>query len=157
MDDAPFRQAFAAFGKSGSVGSVEAETGGEQTSLLGSLRERVSGWGPSAAPREAELLGLTWTQRLAGGVLCAGLAAMCFVLAFMSLITAVVNPARVATPYSLGSLFLIASMALFRGPRLFIRSALARDRLLFTLAYLLSIVVTLILAFVRAHLLPNNT
>ncbi|NXU92687.1 SFT2C protein, partial [Xiphorhynchus elegans] len=55
-------------------------------------------------------------QRLAGGALCAGLAALCFVLAALCLPLLLLRARRFALLWALGSLCALGAAALWRGP-----------------------------------------
>ena len=81
--------------------------------------------------------------RYMGFAVCFGLGIVCFIIALTSLPFIVLGPAKFASTYTLGSLLLISSLALLRGPRSFLRNLLLKDRLPFTLIYLTSVGLTI--------------
>ncbi|GJJ73179.1 hypothetical protein EMPS_05537 [Entomortierella parvispora] len=151
-----FRNAFKNFGaRSGVVatdttGSSSSEgTFGRASSWLGGVRSQVQGYVPvslggTPAAQEEDFLGLSWFQRMAGFAICVAGGIACFMIAFfVGLPLFVLKPSKFATSFTLGSVLLMTSFALLRGPMTHLRALTSRERLPFTAVYFGSMIFTL--------------
>ncbi|KAF8974979.1 protein transport protein sft2 [Entomortierella lignicola] len=143
-----FRAAFQSFGARGGVSATDdaANSGSgsgsafdRASSWFGGVRNQVAGYVPvslgggGGQPQEEDWLGLTWFQRMAGFALCVAGGLPLFVI----------SPSKFATSFTLGSILMMTSFALLRGPMAHIKALITRERLPFTVAYLGSMVFTL--------------
>lgn len=102
----------------------EAGAGGGLRAWLGALSPFPAGavpaW-PWAGEEDPCLPGLSRWQRLAGGGLCALLAALCFALAGLCVPLLLLRARKFALLWSLGSLCALGAAALLRGPARLLR------------------------------------
>ncbi|KAF9307040.1 protein transport protein sft2 [Mortierella antarctica] len=151
-----FRNAFKSFGARGGVAAADNATSGpggafgQASNWFSGVRTQVSGYVPvslgggGGAPQEEDWLGLTWFQRMAGFAICVAGGVACFMVAFfVGLPLLVLNPAKFATSFTFGSLLLMTSFALLKGPMAHVKALISRERLPFTGAYFGSMVFTL--------------
>ncbi|KAK3832010.1 MAG: ER-to-golgi vesicle protein transport Sft2 [Linnemannia gamsii] len=153
-----FRNAFKNFGARGGVaaadtagGSSGSESGAfnRASDWFGGVRSQVSGYVPvsmggGAQPQEEDWLGLTWFQRMAGFAICVAGGLACFMIAFfVGLPLLIVKPSKFATSFTLGSILLMASFALLRGPAAHLKALISKERLPFTGTYLGSMIFVL--------------
>ncbi|KAF8936338.1 SFT2-domain-containing protein [Dissophora ornata] len=152
-----FRNAFQSFGARGGVAATDTTgagtTGGafgRASDWFGGLRSQVVGYvpvslgGTGGQPQEEDWLGLTWFQRMAGFALCVAGGVACFMIAFfVGLPMFVISPSKFATSFTLGSILLMTSFALLKGPMAHLKALTSRERLPFTGAYVGSMVFTL--------------
>ncbi|KAF9145819.1 protein transport protein sft2 [Mortierella sp. GBA39] len=153
-----FRNAFKNFGARGGVAAADTTASSSSgsgsplnraSSWFGGVRSQVSGYVPvsmggGAQPQEEEWLGLTWFQRMAGFAICVAGGLACFMIAFfIGLPLLAFNPKKFATSFTLGSILLMASFALLKGPAAHLKALISRERLPFTGAYLGSMIFVL--------------
>ncbi|KAF9114573.1 hypothetical protein BGX27_010456 [Mortierella sp. AM989] len=153
-----FRNAFQSFGARGGVTATDSAGSGSSSggafdrasSWFGGVRNQVAGYVPVALgggggqPQEEDWLGLTWFQRMAGFALCVAGGVACFMIAFfVGLPLFVISPSKFATSFTLGSILMMSSFALLRGPTAHFKALITRERLPFTAAYLGSMIFTL--------------
>ncbi|KAI9099928.1 Got1/Sft2-like family-domain-containing protein [Phlyctochytrium arcticum] len=141
---------------SGDRSGVSGPRGDEATeSLLGRVRtgtqNAFSGLGIGNTQQEPELFGMSRWQRIVGFAITLGLAIFCFFMASITLFVSVLNPAKFATLYTLGSILAFTSLALLQGPRAFLRHIFSKERLFFTGAYLGSMCLTLYFSIVAKN------
>ncbi|KAI8809937.1 Got1/Sft2-like family-domain-containing protein [Cladochytrium replicatum] len=128
----------------------------DRQSLLSSWRDSAQnalaavGLADSSRQQEEEFCGLTFWQRLVGFATCLFMAFICFLFAFFSLPFVVLNPAKFATLYTVGSILALSSMALLKGPRAHFKHIASRERLPFSIAYFSSMILTLYFALVQS-------
>ncbi|KAG0046891.1 protein transport protein sft2 [Gryganskiella cystojenkinii] len=151
-----FRNAFKNFGARGGVAATDSTSGssstdgafGRASSWLGGVRTQVQGYVPvslgGTPQQEEDWLGLSWFQRMAGFAICVAGGLACFMIAFfVGLPLLLVSPSKFATSFTLGSLLLMTSFALLRGPMAHLKALTSKERLPFTAAYLGSMIFTL--------------
>ncbi|KAF9431769.1 protein transport protein sft2 [Entomortierella beljakovae] len=149
-----FRNAFKNFGARGGVSANDASSStsgnfGRASSWFGDVRTQVSGYVPvslggTSQPQEEDWLGLSWFQRMAGFAICVFGGLACFMIAFfVGLPLLLLKPSKFATSFTLGSLLLMASFALLRGPTAHLKALISRERLPFTGAYIGSMIFVL--------------
>ncbi|KAG0353990.1 hypothetical protein BGZ54_001904, partial [Gamsiella multidivaricata] len=153
-----FRNAFSSFGAQGGFAATDSTTGsgstggafGHASDWFGGVRSQVAGYVPASLggsggqPQEEDWLGLTWFQRMAGFALCVAGGVACFMIAFfVGLPMLVLSPSKFATSFTLGSILLMTSFALLKGPMAHLKALTSRERLPFTGAYVGSMVFTL--------------
>ncbi|KAG0027055.1 protein transport protein sft2 [Podila clonocystis] len=150
-----FRNAFKSFGARGGVAAADNATSGpggafsQASNWFSGVRTQVSGYVPvslggGSAPQEEDWLGLTWFQRMAGFAICIAGGVACFMVAFfVGLPLLVVSPSKFATSFTFGSLLVMTSFALLKGPMAHIKALISRERLPFTAAYFGSMIFTL--------------
>ncbi|KAI1317267.1 protein transport protein sft2 [Mortierella claussenii] len=155
-----FRSAFQSFGARGGIAATDSSgTGsssgaggafGRASDWFGGVRSQVAGYVPvslggnGGQPQEEDWLGLTWFQRMAGFALCVAGGIACFMIAFfVGLPMFVISPSKFATSFTFGSILMMLSFALLRGPMAHLRALTSRERLPFTGAYLGSMIFTL--------------
>ncbi|KAF9558606.1 protein transport protein sft2 [Mortierella alpina] len=149
-----FRNAFKNFGARGGVsatdsaGASSSGTFGRASEWFGGVRSQVQGYVPvslggTPAPEE-DWLGLSWFQRMAGFAICALGGMACFMIAFfIGLPMFPISPSKFATSFTLGSILLMASFALLKGPVAHLKALMSRERLPFTCAYVGSLLFVL--------------
>ncbi|ORX97736.1 SFT2-domain-containing protein [Basidiobolus meristosporus CBS 931.73] len=93
---------------------------------------------------------LTYWQRWVGFFICVGVGLLCFTLAFFTLPIIVVRPQKFALAFTMGSILMMTSFALLKGPVSHFRHIISKERLPFTLTYGSSLLLTLYFAVV-AH------
>ncbi|KAG0248533.1 protein transport protein sft2 [Mortierella polycephala] len=140
-----FRNAFKSFGARGGVAATDGATSSDgafsrASDWFGGVRNQVSGYVPVAlggAPaQEEDWLGLSWFQRMAGFAICVAGGLACFMIAFfVGLPLLVIKPSKFATSFTLGSILLMVSFALLKGPAAHIKALMTKERLPFTAAY----------------------
>ncbi|KAG0304979.1 hypothetical protein BGZ97_001278 [Linnemannia gamsii] len=152
-----FRNAFKNFGARGGVAATDTAasssgSGGafnRASDWFGGVRSQVSGYVPvsmggGAQPQEEDWLGLTWFQRMAGFVICVAGGLACFMIAFfVGLPLFLPKPSKFATSFTLGSILLMTSFALLKGPAAHFKALISKERLPFTVAYLGSMIFVL--------------
>ncbi|KAF9420908.1 protein transport protein sft2 [Podila epigama] len=153
-----FRNAFKSFGARGGVAAGDASTSGpggafgQASTWFSGVRTQVSGYVPvslggnggNSQPQEEDFLGLTWFQRMAGFAIFVAGGIACFMIAFfVGLPLLAFNPGKFATSFTFGSILIMASFALLRGPKTHFRALTSRERLPVTGAYLGSMIFTL--------------
>ncbi|KAF9401457.1 protein transport protein sft2 [Mortierella sp. AD011] len=153
-----FRSAFQSFGARGGVSATDSTGSGSgsggafdrASSWFGGVRNQVAGYvpislgGSGGQPQEEDWLGLTWFQRMAGFALCVAGGVACFMIAFfVGLPMFVISPSKFATSFTLGSILMMTSFALLRGPMAHVKALITKERLPFTGAYFGSMVFTL--------------
>ncbi|KAI1298876.1 protein transport protein sft2 [Mortierella claussenii] len=149
-----FRNAFKNFGTRGGVAAADTSTTNNGTfsrasDWFGGVRSQVSGYVPvslggSAPPQEEDWLGLSWFQRMAGFAICVAGGLACFMIAFfVGLPLLLLKPSKFATSFTLGSILLMCSFALLRGPVTHIKALISKERLPFTVVYVGSMVFVL--------------
>ncbi|KAF9923886.1 protein transport protein sft2 [Linnemannia zychae] len=150
-----FRNAFKNFGARGGVSVADPGTSSSGSALnrasewFGGVRSQVSGYVPvslggSAQPQEEDWLGLSWFQRMAGFAICVAGGIACFMIAFfIGLPLLLLNPGKFATSFTLGSLLLMASFALLKGPAAHLKALISKERLPFTGVYFGSMIFVL--------------
>ncbi|KAF9209018.1 protein transport protein sft2 [Haplosporangium sp. Z 27] len=150
-----FRNAFKNFGARGGVSATDNATSssggslGQASNWFGNVRNQVSGYVPvslggTSQPQEEDWLGLSWFQRMAGFAICVAGGLACFMIAFfVGLPLLLLKPSKFATSFTLGSILLMASFALLRGPMTHLKALISKERLPFTGAYIGSMVFVL--------------
>ncbi|KAF8938967.1 Got1/Sft2-like family-domain-containing protein [Dissophora ornata] len=150
-----FRNAFKNFGARGGVSATDSAatssngTFSRASDWFGGVRNQVSGYVPislggGAQPQEEDWLGLSWFQRMAGFAICVAGGLACFMIAFfVGLPLLLLKPSKFATSFTLGSLLLMASFALLRGPTAHLKALMSKERLPFTGAYFGSMIFVL--------------
>jgi hypothetical protein len=127
-----------------SRGGGDADGGGETSSFLPSFVRNTGLFSSGPAPPPEWACGMSLAQRMqVGSVLLLGAAFLFAVALFVFLPMVLLFPAKFAAAFSVGSLLLMAAMALFRGPRTTLLGFLERERLAFSAAYLGSLALTL--------------
>ncbi|KAF9396110.1 protein transport protein sft2 [Podila verticillata] len=132
-----FRNAFKSFGARGGVAASDNATSGpggafdQASTWFSGVRNQVSGYVPVALgggtqPQEEDWLGLSWFQAF-----------------FIGLPLLLLNPAKFATSFTFGSLLLMTSFALLKGPMAHAKALISRERLPFTATYFGSMIFTL--------------
>ncbi|KAG0292477.1 protein transport protein sft2 [Linnemannia gamsii] len=164
-----FRNAFKNFGARGGVAA--ADTGASSSGSgafnrasdwFGGVRSQVSGYVPvsmggGAQPQEEDWLGLTWFQRMAGFAICVAGGLACFMIAFfIGLPMLLLKPSKFATSFTLGSILLMASFALLKGPAAHLKALISKERLPFTVAYLGSMIFVLYSSLVMGKYIQNK-
>ncbi|KAG0268365.1 hypothetical protein BGZ95_002493 [Linnemannia exigua] len=152
-----FRNAFKNFGARGGVAAADTTAAGSSGSgafnrasdWFGGVRSQVSGYVPvsmggGAQPQEEDWLGLSWFQRMAGFAICVAGGLACFMIAFfVGLPLLLLKPSKFATSFTLGSILLMTSFALLKGPAAHLKALISRERLPFTGAYIGSMIFVL--------------
>ncbi|KAF9085150.1 hypothetical protein BGX29_004683 [Mortierella sp. GBA35] len=151
-----FRNAFKNFGARGGVAAADSTTASSSngplnraSSWFGGVRSQVSGYVPvslggGSQPQEEDWLGLSWFQRMAGFAICVAGGLACFMIAFfVGLPLFFLKPSKFATSFTLGSILLMTSFALLKGPAAHLKALMSRERLPFTGAYLGSMIFVL--------------
>ncbi|KAF9907787.1 protein transport protein sft2 [Lobosporangium transversale] len=151
-----FRNAFKNFGARGGVAaadnSASSGSGGGALSRasdwFGGVRNQVSGYVPvslgGTPQQEEDWLGLSWFQRMAGFAICVAGGVACFMIAFfVGLPLLLLKPSKFATSFTLGSILLMCSFALLKGPATHFKALISRERLPFTGAYVGSMIFVL--------------
>ncbi|KAF9027685.1 protein transport protein sft2 [Haplosporangium bisporale] len=132
-----FRNAFKSFGARGGVAASDNATSGpggafdQASTWFSGVRNQVSGYVPvslggGTQPQEEDWLGLSWFQAF-----------------FIGLPLLLLNPAKFATSFTFGSLLLMTSFALLKGPMAHAKALISRERLPFTATYFGSMIFTL--------------
>ncbi|KAF9900660.1 protein transport protein sft2 [Linnemannia zychae] len=150
-----FRNAFKNFGARGGVAAADTASSSGSGALnrasdwFGGVRSQVSGYVPvsmggAAQPQEEDWLGLSWFQRMAGFAICVAGGLACFMISFfVGLPLLLIKPSKFATSFTLGSILLMTSFALLKGPAAHLKALVSKERLPFTVAYLGSMVFVL--------------
>jgi len=128
----------------------------ENTSLLGNLRSRASdglsslGFGGNDQ-EEDNPFGLSRFQRYVTFIIfcCAG--GLCFVLSVFSL--TMLNPKKFAALFTFGSVLIMLSFGILNGPKTQLKSLLAKERIPYTIIYILSMILSLYAAIIKSSFL----
>jgi len=128
-----------------SKGGEEADGTTESSSFLPGFIRNTTLFGGNAPPPPSEwACGMSMAQRWQVGlVLLLGSGALFMVALFVFLPMVVLMPSKFASSITFASLLFMAAMAMFRGPRTMLTGLIERERLPFTAAYVLSLVLTL--------------
>ncbi len=94
-----------------------------------------------------DTFGLTMMQRYIAFAVCFLAAALMMVIAFVKLSFVVLRPTGFIVPYCFANLFLFVSFGFLHGFVSYARHLIGKDRMLFTAAYLLSTILTIIITF----------
>ncbi|CAG8550339.1 14443_t:CDS:2 [Ambispora leptoticha] len=114
------------------------------SSFFGSVSNRVQGYIPLTNNQEEEsLFTLNRWQRLTGFGILLMAGALCFLIAFLTIPILPINPRKFAVTYTMGSLLVLASFSMLKGPVEYLKHIFSMERLAFTLAYLGSMIATL--------------
>ncbi|KIY48540.1 SFT2-domain-containing protein [Fistulina hepatica ATCC 64428] len=97
----------------------------------------------SADPQEEAWFALNRWERLLGFAACLAGAAVCFLVAFMTLPLLALRPAKFALAFSLGSLLVMFGFSVLIGPIVHLKHLISKDRLPFSLTYFASLALTL--------------
>ncbi|RKO97197.1 hypothetical protein CXG81DRAFT_12787 [Caulochytrium protostelioides] len=121
------------------------------------MRSRASGvlgTITGTAPGTGDVLGLSRVERLVACMVCLGLAAFCFFIAFTLLPFLVLNLRKFAMLYTMGSLLALLGIAVLHGLSAHLAHLCSAERLPFTLCYFGTMGLTLYLSFAhKPHLL----
>lgn len=98
-------------------------------------------------------LGLTYTQRLTGFALCLGSGMLCLLLASVQLFAIVLAPHKFALMYTLANVLLLGSSVFLVGPVQQMKHMCAEHRAPASIAYLVSLLLTLYLALSHPSIL----
>ncbi|KAI8967981.1 Got1/Sft2-like family-domain-containing protein, partial [Mycotypha africana] len=114
----------------------------------------VQGYNPLSSSDEVEedpWYQLSRVERIIAFALCLALGAGCFSLSFFFL---PLFPGKFAATFTLGSILVLVSVALLRGPLSHIKHMMSKERLPFTISYVGSMILTLYAAIgLRAMIL----
>lgn len=121
---------------------------GSGESLLDNFRNRTQNLvsGGSWSNEDQGFFAMTRFQRIVTCAACMFFALLCFSLAFFTLPMIPIRPQKFALAFSMGSLLAFAGIAILQGPWEYIKSITAPDRLLFTVSYFGSMILTLFFA-----------
>lgn len=122
----------------------------DQTKLLESS-DSSDGWF-TKAKSDPCLPSLTKKQRIIGFMACISLGLFCFFMCSLYLPVLVFKARKFALLYTMGSLFFLLSFSALWGPVNHLKHLFSGDRLLFTLAYFLTIGATLYFSMWRRSL-----
>jgi len=101
---------------------------------------------PENSNEEEAYFALSRWERLLGFLACLAGAAVCFVVAFLTLPLLAIRPAKFALSFSLGSLLVMFGFSVLIGPMNHMRHLISKERLPFSVAYLSSLGLTLYFA-----------
>ncbi|RKP10090.1 Got1/Sft2-like family-domain-containing protein [Thamnocephalis sphaerospora] len=113
------------------------------TSGFSSVSNRLQGFTPLGEPQDESWFGLTRWQRMVGFVICMATGCIFFIVAFFTLPWLIIAPRKFATSFTLGSIMVMISFALYKGPQAHMAHLISRERLPFTITYLGSMILTL--------------
>jgi len=143
---------FSRLGLGGGRGNFNNE---ENVSLLGNLRTRASdglsslGFGNDT--EEDNPLGLSRFQRYVTFLIFCGAGALCFILSVFSL--SMLNPKKFAALFTFGSVLVMLSFGILNGPKTQLKSLLAKERLPYTVIYVISMLLSLYAAIIKGSFL----
>jgi len=124
----------------------------ENVSLLGNLRSRandgLSSLGFGNNEEEDNPFGLSRFQRYVTFLIFIGAGALCFALSIFSL--SLLNPKKFAALFTFGSVLVMLSFGVLNGPKTQLKNILAKERLPYTIVYLLSMVLSLYAAIIKS-------
>ncbi|CAO3592612.1 unnamed protein product [Absidia cylindrospora] len=114
-------------------------------SLFSNVSSSVQGYLPVNGEEEEEpWYQLSRVERVIAFALCLGLGILCFFLAFsLFLFLIPISPGKFAATFTLGSILLLVSVAMLRGPMAHIKHMISKERLPFTISYVGSMALTL--------------
>ncbi|KAI0289641.1 ER-to-golgi vesicle protein transport Sft2, partial [Russula brevipes] len=95
---------------------------------------------------EEAYFALSRWERLLGFLACLAGAAVCFAVAFFTLPLLAIRPAKFALSFSLGSLLVMLGFSVLIGPINHLRHLISKERLPFSISYLVSLGLTLYFA-----------
>ncbi|CAO3589261.1 unnamed protein product [Absidia cylindrospora] len=117
------------------------------SNLFTNVSSSVQGYLPLNSGEEEEeesWYQLSRVERVIAFALCLGLGILCFFLAFtLFLFLIPIAPGKFAATFTLGSILLLVSIAMLRGPWAHIKHMVTVERLPFTISYLGSMALTL--------------
>ncbi|ORX51447.1 SFT2-domain-containing protein [Piromyces finnis] len=128
----------------------------ENTSLLGNLRARASdglsnfGFGGNEE-EDDNPFGLSRFQRYVTFLIFCGAGALCFILSIFSL--SLLNPKKFAALFTFGSVLVMLSFGILNGPKTQLKSLLAKERIPYTIIYILSMLLSLYAAIIKSSLI----
>jgi len=127
----------------------------ENTSLLGNLRSRandgLSSLGFGNDTEEENPFGLSRFQRYVTFLIFCGAGALCFFLSVFSL--SMLNPKKFAALFTFGSVLVMLSFGILNGPKTQLKSLLAKERLPYTVIYIISMILSLYAAIIKSSFL----
>ncbi|KAI8076871.1 ER-to-golgi vesicle protein transport Sft2 [Halteromyces radiatus] len=114
-------------------------------SLFSNVSSSVQGYLPvnSGEEEEEPWYQLSRVERVMAFALCLGLGILCFFLAFSFSFLIPISPGKFAATFTLGSILLLVSIAMLRGPIAHIKHMISMERLPFTISYVGSMALTL--------------
>ncbi|KAI9302382.1 Got1/Sft2-like family-domain-containing protein [Cunninghamella echinulata] len=113
--------------------------------MFSNVSSTVQGYLPVNAEEEEEpWYQLSRVERIMAFALCLALGILCFFLAFsFFLVLLPIAPGKFAATFTLGSILILVSIALLRGPWSHIKHMISVERLPFSLSYVGSMVLTI--------------
>ncbi|KAL1927881.1 hypothetical protein VTP01DRAFT_3286 [Rhizomucor pusillus] len=127
------------------------------SNLFSNVSNSIQGYLPlnSAEEEEEPWYQMSRVERIMAFALCLGLGIACFFLAFLLFLPMIaVFPGKFAATFTLGSILILVSVALLRGPMQHLRHMMSVERLPFTLTYLGTMALTLYCSLgVRSYIL----
>ncbi|ORX83069.1 SFT2-domain-containing protein [Anaeromyces robustus] len=122
-------------------------------SLLGNLRTRANdglsslGFGSNEEENDNPF-GLSRFQRYVTFLIFCAAGGFCFVLAIFSL--SLLNPKKFAALFTFGSVLIMLSFGILNGPKTQLKSLLVRERIPYTVIYIISMILTLYAAVIKS-------
>ncbi|CAO3646825.1 unnamed protein product [Cunninghamella blakesleeana] len=116
------------------------------SNMFSNVSSTVQGYLPVNAEEEEEepWYQLSRVERIMAFALCLALGILCFFLAFSFFLVIIpISPGKFAATFTLGSILILVSIALLRGPWSHIKHMMSMERLPFTVTYVGSMVLTL--------------
>eukprot|EP00833_Pecoramyces_ruminatium_P017225 jgi/Orpsp1_1/1191257/evm.model.d7180000084459.1 len=130
-----------------------AENDEATQSLLGNIRSRANdglsslGFGNNEGENDNPF-GLSRFQRYVTFLIFCGAGGFCFVLAIFSL--SLLNPKKFAALFTFGSVLIMLSFGILNGPKTQLKSLLVKERLPYTIIYIISMILTLYAAVIKS-------
>lgn len=116
--------------------------------LMASLRASVS-------CVDVRISSLSWTQKMAGFLVCAVLGLLCSFLSISNVALIVISPARFALPYTFGNILSLLGTSFLVGPSYQLNTMFSESRRIASSLYFSALFLTLYSAFVLQSTLPT--
>jgi cation transport ATPase len=134
------------------------QSSSDQESLLDSISNRASSalgsFSYSSASSDSECFGISSMQRYLIFGLMLGASAMFFMISFFTLPMLLLNPGKFALSYTIASVLFLGSWSVLNGWRAHMKHLFAKEKLAFTLVYLVSLVCTLYFSVISPLYIP---
>ncbi|ORX62080.1 SFT2-domain-containing protein [Hesseltinella vesiculosa] len=155
--ESSFRDSLRNFNLSRSNNGISLPTDSAASTTFDSFRSSASDWFSNVSSQvqgylpvntgeeeEEPWFQLSRMERIMAFALCLGLGILCFFLAFsLFLFMIPIVPGKFAATFTLGSILVLTSIAMLRGPWAHMKHMISMDRLPFTLSYVGSMALTL--------------
>jgi len=135
--------------------TVDSQPVTQDAWLPSSLASYIPVRSSTRSDEEEAYFALSRWERFLGFLICCAGAAVCFLVAFLTLPLLALKPRKFAVAFSMGSLLFMLGFAVLQGPLAHMAHLFSKERIPFTCAYFSSLALTLFFAIGRRAYLPT--